>query len=505
MDRIKNYRQGAQIAFALKFLLAIAITRFSDFVPDEHWQSTEVAYFLHFGRGHLTWEWYANIRSYIPPLIILIVYKIASVFNCDGSFVILVKVPQVLQLALSAVGWNYFSRFASARVGSNAGKLATIFMLVSWFTTFCGARLISNQTEMSLNCIALYLFEIGDLTKFSFIMGLNFALRPTAAILWLPFLPEFCGKLKDKTFKNLLKCLKFAALPLVGALALDSIMTSSLSITWLEFFKFNFLSGGSAEFGVHSPYWYLYSGLPSVLGPLLAFLPFGYFCSKKTRLLTIYATFYIVVYSFIPHKEIRFLLPVTPLLFPICASVVSTLIKKGVQTNKIDGHFGTYLKFAVKLFIGLNLGATIFLGFFHQCGVKRATADISEKISQMDAPRVWIMTPCYAVPIFSHIHHPNIELEYYKCAPKEFRHLYTNGSAYPLIQPNGFATVDLHQDISKKLAGAKAPHFILAFQEHVPKIIASFDKAGYEYKVCVTYFHSFIKDFARAVEILCNS
>ncbi|CAL8134870.1 unnamed protein product [Orchesella dallaii] len=378
-------------------------------------------------------------------------------------------------------------------------------MLVSWFTTFCGARLISNQTEMSLNCIALCLLELGDLAKFSFIMGLNFALRPTAAILWLPFLPEFYGKLKDTKFKNLLKCLEFAAIPLVGALALDSMMTSSLSITWFEFFKFNFLSGGSAEFGVHSPFWYLYSGLPSVLGPLVVFLPFGYFCSKKTRLLTIYATFYIVVYSFIPHKEIRFLLPVTPLLFPICASVVSTLIKKGVQTNKIHGLLGTYLKFAVKLFIGLNIGATIFLGFFHQVGVKRATADISEKISQMDEPRVWIMTPCYSVPIFSHIHHPNIELEYYLCAPKVFRPLYTNGLAYPLIQPNGFGTVDLDRDISKKLVGAKAPHFILAFQEHVPKIISAFGKEGYGYKVCATYFHSYIEDFSRAVEILCDS
>ncbi|CAL8115886.1 unnamed protein product [Orchesella dallaii] len=503
MDRRNFFRQGTQMALVMKVLLALTIARVADFVPDEHWQSTEVANVLHFGRGHLTWDWYANIRSYIPPVILLIVYKISSVFNYDGSFLMLVKVPQMLQVALSVVGWNCFHQFAFARVGSNAGKLATVFMLMSWFTTFCGARLISNQTETSLNCIALYFLEIGDLAKFSFIMGLNFALCPTAAILWIPFLPEFYGKLKDTTFKNFLKCLKFAALPLVGAFALDSMMTSSLTTTWLEFLKFNLLSGGSAELGVQSPFWYFYSGLPSVLGPLVVLLPFGFFCSKETRSLTIYVAFFLEVYSFFPHKEIRFLLPVTPLLFPICASVICTFVKQ--RTNIIYRLCGTYMKLAITLFICLNVGATFFFGFLHQCGMKRATADLSGKISQMDEPRVWIMTPCYAVPFHSHIHHPNVELEYYVCAPKEFLHLYTNGSSYPLIQLNGFGTVDLDRDISKKLIGAKAPHFILAFQEHVPKIISAFEKKGYGYKVCATHFNSFIKDFPAALEIVCNS
>ncbi|CAL8071643.1 unnamed protein product [Orchesella dallaii] len=464
-----NFRQGAQMALLMKVLLALKIARVADFVPDEHWQSTEVASVLHFGRGHLTWEWYAHIRSYIPPVLILIVYKIVSVFNYDGGLLMLVKVPQMLQASLSVVGWNCFHQFAFARVGSNAGKLTTVFMIMSWLTTFCGARVISNQTEMSLNCIALYLLEVGDLAKFSFIMGLNFALRQTAAILWIPFLPEFYGKLK---------------FPKVSEIR-------SITI------------GGSAEFGVQSPFWYFYSGLPSVLGPFVVLLPFGFFCSEATRLLTLYVAFYLEVYSFFPHKEIRFLLPVTPLLFPICAFVICTFVKK--RTNIIHRLCGRYMKFAITLFICLNVGATFFFGFLHQCGMKRATADLSGKISQIDEPRVWIMTPCYAVPFHSHIHHPNIELEYYVCAPKEFLHLYTNGTAYPLIQVNGFDTVDLDRDISKKLIGAKAPHFILAFQEHVPKIIAAFEKEGYGYKVCATHFNSFIKDFPAAVEILCNS
>jgi len=50
-----------------KMLVAVGITLRTEFVPDEHWQSTEAAYALHFGKGHLTWEWYANIRSYVPP------------------------------------------------------------------------------------------------------------------------------------------------------------------------------------------------------------------------------------------------------------------------------------------------------------------------------------------------------------------------------------------------------------------------------------------------------
>lgn len=53
------------------------------FVPDEYWQSLEVAHNLAFKYGYLTWEWHKGIRSYIPPLIIAGYYKLLELIGID--------------------------------------------------------------------------------------------------------------------------------------------------------------------------------------------------------------------------------------------------------------------------------------------------------------------------------------------------------------------------------------------------------------------------------------
>ena len=60
------------------------------FVPDEYWQSLEVAHNISFGYGYLTWEWKAGIRSYIYPLIFSALYTILKLIQLDDP-IFLVK------------------------------------------------------------------------------------------------------------------------------------------------------------------------------------------------------------------------------------------------------------------------------------------------------------------------------------------------------------------------------------------------------------------------------
>ena len=53
------------------------------YVPDEYWQSLEVAHNIAFGYGYLTWEWKEGIRSYIYPLIIAGLYKLLYIIRLD--------------------------------------------------------------------------------------------------------------------------------------------------------------------------------------------------------------------------------------------------------------------------------------------------------------------------------------------------------------------------------------------------------------------------------------
>lgn len=53
------------------------------FVPDEYWQSLEVAHKLTFDFGFLTWEWYEGIRSLVYPIMISFIYKLLAYFCLD--------------------------------------------------------------------------------------------------------------------------------------------------------------------------------------------------------------------------------------------------------------------------------------------------------------------------------------------------------------------------------------------------------------------------------------
>ena len=61
------------------------------FVPDEFWQSMEVAHRLSFGYGHLTWEWTQGIRSWLYPMSIAIVYKHLENFGLDHRLLLVMK------------------------------------------------------------------------------------------------------------------------------------------------------------------------------------------------------------------------------------------------------------------------------------------------------------------------------------------------------------------------------------------------------------------------------
>ena len=74
-------------AFAFIRVL-MAFLSWGYFVPDETWQSVEVAHKLVFGNGHLTWEWEHGLRSYLHPALFAILFKILKFVNLDTPFLV---------------------------------------------------------------------------------------------------------------------------------------------------------------------------------------------------------------------------------------------------------------------------------------------------------------------------------------------------------------------------------------------------------------------------------
>jgi phosphatidylinositol glycan class B len=76
------------LAALVAFRVSSAVLSQTAFVPDEYWQSLEVAHRMVFGYGYLTWEWQESIRGYTHPLLYAGLYKVLALLHVDYALLL---------------------------------------------------------------------------------------------------------------------------------------------------------------------------------------------------------------------------------------------------------------------------------------------------------------------------------------------------------------------------------------------------------------------------------
>ncbi|XP_076051946.1 alg12 alpha-1,6-mannosyltransferase isoform X2 [Oratosquilla oratoria] len=101
---------------------------------------------------------------------------------------------------------------------------------------------------------------------------------------------------------------------LAATIGIDSCLWKKLLWAEGDVFWFNTYQNQSHNWGIYPFLWYWYSALPRALAFSLLMVPVGIFVDRRVRVMMAPALLYVTLYSFLPHKELRFIIYVIPIL-----------------------------------------------------------------------------------------------------------------------------------------------------------------------------------------------
>lgn len=107
-----------------------------------------------------------------------------------------------------------------------------------------------------------------------------------------------------------------------------------------EVLWFNTAANKSAAWGVSPWHWYATSALPRALAGSVPLAVAGAVVDRRARSVAAVAAAFIAAYSFLPHKELRFILPAVPLLNAVAAVGVSRVFNSAPAAAAKKGTAG---------------------------------------------------------------------------------------------------------------------------------------------------------------------
>ncbi|MBD3192539.1 MAG: hypothetical protein GF308_18005 [Candidatus Heimdallarchaeota archaeon] len=338
------------LAFILRILAAFFSKGYTH--PDEHYQSIEIVYNEIFNYGLIPWEFIDGARSWVFPFIVLTIFKIEMAFGVMNIEHLLIGVRLFTGIiSMISVVVAYF--FAKKIFGEKVALFATGFIAFWYDFIFWSTRTMTDGLAMNFTFLATYLIYnccnsvnqdslakrnskiernpnaiLGKNTKkglwesslAGFFIGFSYMLKFPVAIIAIPIV---LWLLYHKRWFYILTFSGTAVLMVLLQGVIDLFTWGSFLHSSLVFIDYNIISGQSAHHGA-SPF---YAYIALIASRFMAYTPFfllfillGIQKNKKNVYLLGTALFFLIVFSFISHKEYRFVFPVIPYLVMIAAN-----------------------------------------------------------------------------------------------------------------------------------------------------------------------------------------
>ncbi|XP_054921762.1 dol-P-Man:Man(7)GlcNAc(2)-PP-Dol alpha-1,6-mannosyltransferase isoform X2 [Dermacentor andersoni] len=256
-------------------------------------------------------------RSFVGPLMVaLFAGPWVAVSTLMGLERIVAQfVVRAVLGTMVACAYREFSRALQKEFGSAMTNWLTLLTVSQFHFVFYMSRPLPNTFALIFVFLA-YCYWL-EQRHFPLIVTSGVAVlifrAELASLLGIIILMEiFSGRL---SILNVFKWGIPIALALLGTtIAIDSYFWQR----WLwpegEVLWFNVVLNKSSEWGTSPWSWYLYSAIPRALGSSLLLIPIGVWVDRRVKMLLLPAVGYVLLYSFLPHKELRFIIYILPLL-----------------------------------------------------------------------------------------------------------------------------------------------------------------------------------------------
>jgi phosphatidylinositol glycan class B len=355
------------VAIATVVYITTAFNSHGFYHADEHYQIIEFAGFK-LGTctpDELAWEFKAQIRPTVQPVICLVFLKTCEFLNINNPY----NQAFVLRLISALFSITVIFFFIQNTKGFIKNKsVRTAYYLLSfflWFIPMISVRFSSETWSGLFFLLSLTYFlkdsndektpyKIGILFGISFLFRFQIAFAVLGFGLWL-----IC--INHSKLKYLLKiCIPFCATLVIGFL-LDSWFYGEFVFTPWNYFYKNIIEGAAAEFGTAPWYYYILKLLsyPSYVIGIPIFLSFIILLIKNPRNYILWISIpFIACHSMIAHKEERFLFPIV-YFFPLML-IESYLVINKIVVNCLLNRVLNYL--LIVIFVSVNTIGIIAMG-----------------------------------------------------------------------------------------------------------------------------------------------
>ena len=248
----------------------------------------------------------------------------------------------------------------------------TLLQMASFHFVFYASRLLANTFALAGSSLAYAEMLRGNISKGLFIYGLTACVfRCDVVILAVIYsVYNFArGSLSIAHIAN--TAVKSCAVCLLLCVPLDTYLWKTPFPMWAEFyvFLFNTYANQSGLWGVSPWYWYFTSVIPRLMSGAILLLPFSLFSTPTLRFHIRCAVAFVFLYSLLPHKELRFMFPVLPMLWSSLSIYLSQAF-----CSKISGRIFFQAKSLLVLClfsgsIGANVCAHILSRYNYPGGV----------------------------------------------------------------------------------------------------------------------------------------